>query len=437
MIKTALITLGCAKNQVDSENLLGTLEGGSILIVNDPSEAELIIINTCGFIDQAKEESIDVILSAAQLKKTGLCKGLVVSGCMAQRFGTELAHEIPEIDAIVGFEDYHRFEEICLGLLNGKAASQRPKDVLKKRERRLLSPPHYAYLKVSEGCDNRCSYCTIPDIRGPHRSRPMGEIVDEAEMLVNRGVAEINLIGQDTTLYGTDIYGRQCLHQLLKELRVVTGLRWIRFLYTHPAHWYPKLIRELADNEKVVKYVDMPLQHTSNRLLKTMNRKTDRQQMESLIADLRSEVPDLTLRTTFIVGLPGEGDSEFDELLEFVEQSRFQRLGAFTYSREDGTPASLFPEQVDEEVKQQRLDELMSLQQEISLSYNREMIGSYVEVLVEGQRDEEGRQYGRSAAHAPEVDGGVLIVDGQVEAGSFVQVKVTDATDYDLIGKIV
>lgn len=438
MIKTALITLGCSKNQVDSEYILGGLEGGPLVSTEDPSEAELIIVNTCGFIDQAKEESIDVILSAARLKETAACRALVVCGCMAKRFEGELRREIPEIDAVIGFERYDELERICLSLVNGGPRRGAAWDISGVR-RKLLSPANYAYLKVSEGCDNRCSYCVIPAIRGPYRSRPMGELLKEAVWLAGKGVVELNLIAQDTTRYGMDIYSRQRLHELMRELSKIEGLHWIRVLYTHPAHWYPELIRELAENEKAVKYADVPLQHISDRLLSAMNRRIDSRGIRGLIRELRSHVPGLTLRTTFIVGLPGETEKDFGELLDFVEETRFERLGAFTYSREEGTPAASLPGQVSEKVKQRRLDELMALQQEVSLDVNRRMVGKSVEVLVEG-KGEEGL-LGRTAAHAPEVDGQVLITGGAAcggaAPGSFVLVKIKEATAYDLAGEMV
>lgn len=437
MIKTTLITLGCSKNQVDSEYILGGLEGGALVSTEDPSEAELIIVNTCGFVDQAKEESIDVILTAARLKESAACRALVVCGCMAKRFEGELRREIPEIDAVIGFDRYDELERICLSLVNGGAAEVAPRGSGVRRK--LLNSGNYAYLKVSEGCDNRCSYCVIPSIRGPHRSRPMGELLEEAEWLVGKGVVELNLIAQDTTRYGADIYGRQRLHELMRELSKIEGLHWIRVLYTHPAHWYPELIRELAENEKTVKYADVPLQHISDRLLSAMNRRIDSQGIRGLIRELRSHVPGLTLRSTFIVGLPGETEKDFGELLNFVEETRFERLGAFTYSREEGTPAASLPGQVSEKVKQRRLDELMALQQEISLESNRQTIGKSVEVLVEGQ-GEEGL-VGRTAGHAPEVDGQVLMACGAAcvgaAPGSFVLVNIKEATAYDLAGEIV
>ena len=386
MIKTALITLGCAKNQVDSEYILGGVNGGPLTATEDPSEAELIIINTCGFIDQAKEESIEAILSAAEFKETGVCRALVVCGCMAQRFERELLEEVPEIDAVIGFNRYHELEKICLELMDGAAEEHAPRDT--KVRRTLLNPSHYAYLKISEGCDNRCAYCVIPEIRGPHQSRPMEEILQEAQYLADQGVVEVNLIAQDTTRYGEDLYGGQRLHMLIKELSEISGLQWIRLLYTHPAHWYPELILELAGNEKAVKYVDVPLQHVSDGLLAAMNKRVDRAGIERLIGELRSTIPEITLRTTFIVGLPGEREKDFRELLEFVEGARFQRLGAFAYSPQEGTPAASLPGQVGEKVKQRRLDELMSLQRDVSLSINRLMVGKTVEALIEGPGEE-------------------------------------------------
>jgi len=436
MIKTALITLGCAKNQVDSEKLLGRLNGGPLVATDDPAEAELIVVNTCGFIDQAKEESIGVILEAARLKETAACRALVVCGCMAQRYERELREEIPEIDAIVGFDRYDELEKICLGLVKGSAEELIPLTV--KPPRKLLNPSHYAYLKVSEGCDNRCSYCVIPDIRGRHRSRPMKEVFEEAEWLAEQGVVEINLIGQDTTLYGTDIYGSQRLHTLIRRLGGIEGLKWIRLLYTHPAHWYPELVNELAGNEKVVKYVDVPLQHVSDSLLSAMNRKIDKAGIERLIEELRSSIDGLTLRTTFIVGLPGETGKKFRELLDFVEKYRFERLGAFTYSREEGTTAATLPGQVSEKIKQRRLDLLMSIQQDISLSLNSRQVHDTVEVLVDGPAEEQGYALtGRASGQAPEVDGRVLIAAGRAEPGDFVRVKIQDAAAYDLTGEIV
>lgn len=441
MSRIHLISLGCPKNLVDSERMWGLLKENGYQLVNQATQADLIIVNTCGFITSAKEESIEVVLEAVEAKETGRCKGLIMAGCLTERYKKELARQIPEVDLFLGLKDVSRIVEYCDKLL-GKRRQIKP-----FARRSLLTFPHTAYLRIADGCNNQCSYCTIPAIRGPYRSRSMESIVKEAKDLGESGVKELNLIAQDTTHYGVDRYGRQRLQELIKALSEIEKIRWLRLLYTHPAHISPSMLSLWHEIPNLCPYLDLPIQHISNPILKLMNRKVRKEDIISLIERLREATPDLTLRTSIIVGFPGESEAHFEELLDFVAQARFDRLGAFIYSREEGTPAARLPGQVPEEVKSERLDRLMRLQQEISRQRNETLIGQEIEVLID--QKVEGQYIGRSAADAPEIDGNVIIPDDSpkggnrnsqtsdtrdIRTGEFYQVRITGATEYDLLG---
>ncbi|MDN5294211.1 MAG: ribosomal protein methylthiotransferase [Eubacteriales bacterium] len=440
MAKIALVSLGCAKNQVDGEVMLGRLEKAGHELVAEPAEADVVIVNTCGFIEAAKEESINTILELAQLKKRGL-KGLVVAGCLAQRYAEELRQEMPEIDALLGTGDLDLVEEAVARVLAG----DRPQLVGKGSyrlegvaERVLLNPPHYAYLKIAEGCDNRCSYCAIPMIRGPYRSRPLPDLVAEARLLAEKGVKELILVAQDTTRYGLDLYGRRMLVDLLEALHQVEGLAWIRLLYLYPTHLDEELIAAIGRLPRVCPYFDIPLQHVNDEILRWMNRPITGKQIKSLLAKIREMVPDAVLRTSLIVGFPGETEEQFRELMDFVAAVEFDRLGVFTYSQEENTPAAAMTPQVPEEVKEERYHRLMSLQQEISRRKNRAKVGKELEVMIDGPAEgEEGLFAGRTRGDAPEVDGLVLVRGENLAPGDLVQVRVTHAFEYDLMGELL
>jgi ribosomal protein S12 methylthiotransferase len=448
-----LIGLGCAKNRVDGEVMLGLLQQAGYEVAANPEQAETIIIHTCGFIGAAKEESIDTILEAAEWRKQG--KHLVVTGCLVQRYAQDLRKEIPEIDAFMGTADLHRIVEVC----DTVTATPHPPTRRQGRRRtpvepkiwlgdppylyeantpRLLSTPkHYAYVKVAEGCSYRCSFCSIPSMRGDQRSRSIESIVQEAHHLAAHGVKELILISQNTTAYGRDLYGKPCLPALLHALAAVEGIAWIRFLYAYPADVRDEVIAAIADEPKACKYLEMPLQHCNARVLKAMNRGGSRAELQQLISTLRQRIPGLTLRTTFIVGFPGETAAEFRELAAFVEWAQFERMGAFAYSQEEGTPAGVMPGQVSTRVKEQRRHRLMERQRDISWSYNQTLIGRPLTVLVDGFSDEEQMWEGRYEGQAPEIDGVVYIQGEQLTPGMFVPVEVTEVTEYDLIGRPV
>ncbi len=432
--KTAgIISLGCSKNLVDSEYILGVLQEAGYKIVPD-EKAELVIINTCGFIRDAVEESEEVIREIIERKKNGRCKKLIVAGCLPLRDYKRLDKKFPEIDSIVGSFNIKELPEII----------KRNKKIAVCWETRvnggvlprfLTNSAPYSYIKISEGCSNRCTYCTIPLIKGPLRSRTTDSILYEAKMLAERGVKEINLISQDTTGFGIDRNDNDGLEKLLKNLEKIDGLKWIRLLYCHPANFSEGLVKYIRDSEKVCKYIDLPLQHINDRILQKMGRRVNREYIEKLLQRLRKEIPSITLRTTFIVGFPGEGDEEFKELYDFVKDFEFEHMGAFKYSREDGTPAAEFDGQVSEKVKEERYDALMRLQADISLRKNQELIGKGMDMLVEGYDREKDLIYGRISSQAPEVDG-TTILYGALPASKFLKVKIVDATTYDLIGKI-
>jgi ribosomal protein S12 methylthiotransferase len=449
--RVGLIALGCAKNRVDGEVMLGLLQRAGYEVAANAEEADTIIIHTCGFIDAAKEESIDTILEAAAWRRQG--KRLVVTGCLVQRYSKDLLKEIPEIDALMGTADLDRIVEVCDTLASTAATSASRTSTRRKpaeprvwlgeppylydadTPRLLSTPSHYAYVKVAEGCSYRCSFCSIPSMRGDQRSRPIESIVQEAHHLAERGVKELILISQNTTAYGRDLYGKPQLPALLGALAKVEGIEWIRFLYAYPADVRDEVIAVMAEEPKVCKYLDMPLQHCDARVLKAMNRGGSRAELEDLISKLRSRIPGLTLRTTFIVGFPGETAQEFRQLEAFVEGSRFERMGVFTYSQEEGTPAASMLGQIPARIKKHRQHRLMTQQREISWAYNRSLIGQHLWVLVDGFSDAEQLWEGRYEGQAPEIDGVVYIQAADLRAGTFVQVEVTEATEYDLIGR--
>lgn len=445
-MKIGVVSLGCPKNLVDSETMLGLIHEENYEITNDPSEAEIIIVNTCGFIESAKEESINTILQMAEYKKSGSCKYIIVTGCLSQRYAEELFNELPEADAIAGVEVYDEIGSIIKRVMNGERfimLERRKPDVIYTSKEtflpRILTTPSYtAYLKIAEGCDNCCSYCAIPKIRGPYRSKPMAQVLKEAKALADNGVKELIVVAQDTTRYGEDLPGgKLLLADLLKELNKIESLKWIRVMYCYPNNFTDELIETFASLDKVCKYVDLPLQHASNRLLASMNRYDTREEVETLLAKLRKRIPGIVIRTTFIVGFPGETDADFEELKEFVEQQRFENAGVFAYSQEEGTVAGAMPNQIPDEIKQERYHELMALQAQISEEIHKDTEGQTLEVLVEGiEEDGSGLHYGRSYREAPDIDGLVFIENpGDIKPGCFVNVNILQGFTYESVGE--
>lgn len=445
-MKIGVVSLGCPKNLVDSETMLGLIHEENYEITNDPSEAEIIIVNTCGFIESAKEESINTILQMAEYKKSGSCKYIIVTGCLSQRYAEELFNELPEADAIAGVEVYDEIGSIIKRVMNGERfimlERSKPDVIYTSKETflpRILTTPSYtAYLKIAEGCDNCCSYCAIPKIRGPYRSKPMEQVLKEAKALANNGVKELIVVAQDTTRYGEDLPGgKLLLADLLKELNKIESLKWIRVMYCYPNNFTDELIETFASLDKVCKYVDLPLQHASNRLLASMNRYDTREEVETLLAKLRKRIPGIVIRTTFIVGFPGETDADFEELKEFVEQQRFENAGVFAYSQEEGTVAGAMPNQIPDEIKQERYHELMALQAQISEEIHKDTEGQTLEVLVEGiEEDGSGLHYGRSYREAPDIDGLVFIENpGDIKLGCFVKVNILQGFTYESVGE--
>ena len=436
MKTVGFVSLGCSKNRVDSEVLLGLLKEKGYKIVSDPAKAETIVVNTCGFILPAKEESIETIFDMAEYKKTGKLKTLIVTGCLVQRYGDALKEEIPEIDILMGVAEYSRiFEAIEMANAGQRPLMTGEGDRFFKSPRVLTTPPYSAYVKISDGCDNKCTYCAIPLIRGGYHSRPFADIVEECRELVARGVHEITLIAQDTSRYGNDFEEHKLLlPALLREIHEIEGLHWLRVLYCYPDTVNKELLETMAALPKVCLYLDLPLQHINARLLKDMNRRGTPEHIKQQIARCREY--GIAVRTTMIVGFPGETEEEFEELMDFVEETRFDRLGAFAFSPEEGTVAAEMENQLPEEIKQERLDRLMLLQQEISAEVCAARVGEVCEVLIEGKRH--GRYYGRSRLEAPEIDGKILFTgpDGY-KAGEYVQVKITSSSEYDLIGEAV
>lgn len=445
-MKIGIVSLGCPKNLVDSETMLGLIHEEKYEITNDPSEAEIIIVNSCGFIESAKEESINTILQMAEYKKSGSCKYIIVTGCLSQRYAEELFNELPEADAIAGVEVYDEIGSIIKRVMNGERfimlERSKPDVIYTSKETflpRILTTPSYtAYLKIAEGCDNCCSYCAIPKIRGPYRSKPMEQVLKEAKALADNGVKELIVVAQDTTRYGEDLpEGKLLLADLLKELNKIESLKWIRVMYCYPNNFTDELIETFASLDKVCKYVDLPLQHASNRLLASMNRYDTREEVETLLAKLRKRIPGIVIRTTFIVGFPGETDADFEELKEFVEQQRFENAGVFAYSQEEGTVAGAMPNQIPDEIKQERYHELMALQAQISEEIHKDTEGQTLEVLIEGiEEDGSGLHYGRSYREAPDIDGLVFIENpGDIKPGCFVKVNILQGFTYESVGE--
>ena len=439
--KAGIVSLGCAKNQVDAEMLLFTLKNRGFTIVSDPAEADAVIVNTCGFIDSAKQESIDEIIELGKLKQEGTIKAIIVTGCLAERYQNEITKQLYEVDAAIGIGANEKIADVVLDALNGKKTELFPaKDLLPLEGRRIQStPPYTAYLKVAEGCDNCCTYCAIPLIRGRFRSRKPEDVINEAKMLAQNGVKELNVIAQDTTRYGEDLFGEPYLAKLLKELCKIDGFKWIRVLYCYPDRVTDELIDTIAQEDKIVNYIDIPLQHCNGEVLKNMNRHGNRESLTELINKIKTKIPDIVLRSTFITGFPGETDEQFEELAEFAAEVKFQRLGCFAYSKEEDTKAALMENQIDDEVKQKRADIIMDHQQSVMADYCESLIDTEIEVLVEGFDKLAECFYGRSYADAPEVDGCVFFTanDRKPKAGEFVKVKISDYMGCDPIGEMI
>ena len=439
-MKILLVSLGCDKNLVDSEVMLGMLAEKGYTFTNDEAEAEIAVVNTCCFINDAKEESVNAILEMAELKKSGQLKALIVTGCLAQRYQKEIREEIEEVDAIIGTSAIDKIAETIEDAIAGESREHMlPLDgkLSGNRKRMVTTGGHYAYLKIAEGCDKCCTYCIIPAIRGEYRSVPMEELTAEAETLAAGGVKELILVAQETTLYGLDLYGEKKLPELLSRLCRIPGLYWIRILYCYPEEITDDLIRVIKQEEKICHYLDIPVQHGSDSVLKRMGRKTDSEQIRNMVKKLRENIPDICLRTTLITGFPGETEKDHETLMEFVDEMEFDRLGVFTYSPEEGTPASLMPDQVGEDVKEKRRDAIMELQQEIAYEAAAKMEGKSVDAMIEGKIADEHAYVARTYKDAPNVDGYLFIhTDRQLMSGDFVKVRITGSYEYDLIGEI-
>ena len=435
------VSLGCDKNLVDTEVMLGILDSRGHRMVDDESDADVIVVNTCCFIHDAKEESIQTILEMAELKQEGSLKALIVTGCMAQRYQQEIIDEIPEVDAVLGTSSYDKIAEAIDEVLGGQSRLYMEEiDRLPKvdTKRLVTTGGHFAYLKIAEGCDKHCTYCIIPRLRGNYRSVPMEQLIAEAEYLADQGVKELILVAQETTVYGKDIYGEKSLHKLLRELCKIEDLKWIRILYCYPEEIDDNLIQVMKEEPKICHYLDLPIQHGCDRILKRMGRRTSKEQLIGIVEKLREEIPDISLRTTLITGFPGESQEEHEELMEFVDQMEFDRLGVFTYSPEEDTPAAEMPDQVPEEVKEDRRAELMELQQEIVFDLAEDMIGRELDVMIEGKVAYESVYVGRTYKDAPNVDGLIFIhSEEEMMSGDFVRAKVTGSSEYDLIGEII
>lgn len=440
-MKILFISLGCDKNLVDTEVMLGLLASRGYEMTDSETEADIIVVNTCCFIHDAKEESIQSILEMAKYKKEGNLKALVVTGCLAQRYRQEVLDEIPEVDAVLGTTSYDKILDVIDEALEGRqSVTMTDVDVLPKvpSKRLVTTGGHFAYLKIAEGCDKHCTYCIIPKVRGNFRSVPMEQLIEEAQYLADQGVKELILVAQETTLYGKDIYGKKSLHLLLKELCKISGIRWIRVLYCYPEEITDELIQVIKEEEKVCHYVDLPIQHANDDILKRMGRRTTKKELISIIGKLRKEIPDICIRTTLITGFPGETKEQHEELMEFVDEMEFDRLGVFTYSPEEDTPAAGMPGQVPEEIKEERQAELMELQQEIAFEHAESMVGKEVLVTIEGKIADEDAYVGRTYRDAPNVDGLIFVnTDEELKTGDFARVKVSGAVDYDLIGGLV
>ena len=451
-MKILYISLGCDKNLVDSEVMLALIKNRGFELTDDEYEAELIIINTCTFINDAKEESINTILEMAQYKEIGKLKGLIVTGCLAQRYKDEIFEEMPEVDAIVGTSSYDQINSVIDEVLEGNK-SIKMEDLKKLSDTSIgrvnTTGGYYSYLKIAEGCDKHCTYCIIPKVRGNYRSVEIEKLIKEAKDLVSNGVRELVLVAQETTLYGVDIYGEKSLPKLLKELCKIEGLEWIRILYAYPEEITDELIQVMKEEDKICNYIDMPIQHASDNILRKMGRRTNKQELIDIINKLRTNIPDIAIRTTLISGFPGETETEHEELLNFVEEMKFDRLGVFTYSKEEDTPAAIMQDQIDEELKEQRRDEIMLLQQDIAFEHGEAMIGRKLRVIIEGKLpDDEALDYSgdevksiyiaRTYKDAPGVDGYIFVPSSsELMSGDFIDVEVTGAQDYDLIGSII
>lgn len=440
MNKIAMIGLGCPKNQVDAEIMLSKLADSGFELTSDLEDADAVIINTCGFIEDAKKEAIDCILESCELKNDGKLKGVIVTGCLAERYKEEIMSEIPEVDACVGIGANSRIDEICRTVLAGKKFCEFPeKNCLPLDGDRLLTTPsHYAYLKIAEGCSNHCTYCAIPEIRGKFRSRKFENIINEAEKLAESGVKELILVAQDTTKYGLDLYGELRLAELVKEIAKIDGIKWIRLLYCYPESITDELIEVISSEKKVCKYIDLPLQHCNGQVLKRMNRKGNREYLTELISKMRSKIPELTLRTTFITGFPGETDEQFTELCEFINEVKFDRLGCFAYSPEDGTPAAKLDGQLDDEIKNKRAEIIMNEQMLIMEEKQKAKIGAVCDVIVD-YFDEDNLLYiGRTSNDAPEIDTNVIISsEDELNAGEIVSCKVVGYDDFDMVVEVI
>lgn len=443
-IRVSLISLGCARNLVDSEVLLGHAVEEGLQVVQNAEDADVVVVNTCGFIETAKQESIDTILAVARLKQEGNLKGVIAVGCLAQRYGEELGKSIPELDAVFGLSDYSGVPAIVRKIVNGSTKrwvatvdGGKPKGPRSDQKRVLLTPKSFAYLRISEGCDHKCTFCAIPQMRGRNRSKPMDVLVEETRQLAAAGVQELVVVAEDTTAYGLDVDRKRRIHELLEKLGDVDGIRWIRLMYAYPHTVAKELTTFLREHAKAVKYLDIPIQHISSPMLKAMKRGVSKEQVRGILDRLRDEVPGIAVRTTLITGFPGETDLDFAELRELVTDYRFERLGVFPYSHEESTPAFAMPEQVDAEVAQARAAELMELQKDVMGAFQRSFVGKTLPVLVDGYDQDAKRLVGRTYADAPEVDCRVLLPKGSAEAGEWVETTITAADDYELTGRPV
>ena len=436
-MKVLLISLGCDKNLVDSEVMLGLLNKAGHQITNDETEADVVVVNTCAFIKDAKEESINTIIEMGELKKTGKLKKLIVAGCLSQRYKDEIMAELPEIDVIIGATNFDKIVE-AIGTDEKAIVDDIDYTPVHVRERIVTTTASMAYLKIAEGCNKMCTYCIIPHIRGRYRSVPMDSLLDSARRLADDGIKELVLVAQETTLYGIDLYGEKRLPELLTKLSDIDGIEWIRLLYCYPEEITDDLIETMAANPKICHYIDIPIQHSENAILKRMGRRTSREDIVELVGRLRSAMPDIAIRTTLISGFPGETQEQHNGLVDFVDQCEFDRLGVFTYSPEEGTPAASYPDQVDEAVAEKWRDEIMELQQEISYEKNQEFVGTVMKVLIEGYLSDDDVYVGRTYRDAPGVDGIVFVsAPYELMSGTYVDVKITEGNEYDLTGVIV
>lgn len=438
-MKIFFVSLGCDKNLVDSEEMLALLEKRGYSFTDDETQADVIIINTCCFINDAKEESVQTILEMSEYKKEN-CKALIVTGCMAQRYKQEILDEVPEVDMVLGTTAYDKIvEAIDEALAGSRKVETESLNTLPKTGagRVLTTGGHYAYLKIAEGCNKCCTYCIIPKVRGRYRSVPMEELIAQAKDLADKGVKELILVAQETTVYGVDLYGKKSLHLLVRELCKISGLRWIRLLYCYPEEIYDELIETMRDEEKVCHYLDLPIQHASDAVLKRMGRRTTQADLKEIIAKLRKEIPDIVLRTTLIAGFPGETQEQHEEMMAFIDELEFDRLGVFTYSQEEDTPAAVMPDQIDEETKLTWREELMELQQEIVFDKAQDREGSIVTAMVEGKVADENAYVARTYGDAPNVDGLLFIQTAEeLNSGDFARVRITGSAEYDLIGEL-